>query len=214
MMVHIGATPPLRDVLAEMRPGDVLTHAFSAVTALAWEDDELVVQYEPEGTGKTLLDADGHVLPEVWAASELGIRLDVGHGLNSFDFRVCQGAMREGLLPHTISSDLHKLSANGSGCELLTVMSKFLALGMSLPEIVRRTTMNPAQVIGRADELGTLRPGALADVAVFKLQEGMVEFEDCAGSTTLGHLRLVGSHTIREGALVWSEGMQKDNEGY
>ena len=212
MMVHMGASPPLRELLPKMRHGDILTHAFSALSGLAWEGDEPMVQYEAQGTGKTLLSGDGQVLPEVWAASKRGVRLDVGHGLNSFDFSVCQGAMRQGLEPDTISSDIHRLSVNARGCELTTVMSKFLALGMALPEIIRRTTITPAQVIGRAGELGTLTIGAVADVAVFELQEGVFEFEDCAGQTVRGSVKLVTTQTIREGTLVWSHTMQPEDQ--
>lgn len=204
LMVHIGASPPLVHLLPLMGRGDILTHAFSALTRLSWKDHQLEVEYQPRGTGKTLLDGEGHVLPEIWEAKEKGLHLDVGHGLNSFAFEVCEGAMEERLLPDTISSDMHRLSVRSSTCELTTVMSKFLALGMPLSQVISCTTAKPAAAIGRARELGTLRPGAVADVAVFELQDGSYEFTDCAGRTLYGKRRLVTTDTIRNGIVVWT----------
>ena len=207
MMVHMGATLPLSEVLAEMRSGDILTHVLSGLTELAWEGDELIVHYEPLGTGKTILDAGGHVLSEVWDARRRGVLLDVGHGLNSFSFEVARGALSEGLLPDVISTDLHAFNVEGPrlGCEMLTVMSKCLALGMTLPQVVERCTVRPAQVIGKAGELGTLQVGAPADIAVLALQDGKFEFRDSVGQRVCGFQNLTAIHTLRDGRVIWSQ---------
>jgi dihydroorotase len=204
LMVHIGASPPLKRLLPLMGRGDILTHAFTALTRLEWKDHRLQVEYQPRGTGKTLLDQEGHVLAEIWEAKSRGLCLDVGHGLNSCDFDVCRGALREHLLPDTISSDIHRLSARHGSCGITTVMSKFLALGLSLEQVISCATAEPASVIGKAGELGTLRPGAVADVTVFEVREGQFEFEDCAGNAVHGKRRLFAMHTIRDGMVVWS----------
>ena len=206
LMVHVGAAPPLREVLAEMRPGDILTHALSALTELSWQGDELTVRYQPRGTGKTILDAGGHVLPEVWDARRRGILFDVGHGLNSFSFEVARDALRDGFLPDTISTDLHALNACASrpGCEMLIVMSKCLALGMTLPQVVERATTRPAQILDAVGELGTLRIGAPADIAILQLQDGEFDFWDAVGLSARSSRRLIAIHTIRDGRVIWS----------
>src|SRR6202008_143214 len=102
----------------------------------------------PIGNG---LVEEGRLIDTAEAARERGVIFDSGHGYGSFQYEIAEAAFREGLWPATISTDLHSLSASGPVGDLATTMSKFLALGMPLEEVLRATTSRPAEVIGRAD---------------------------------------------------------------
>jgi dihydroorotase len=181
VMCHIGAAPGnLADLLDLLRPGDVLTHAYS-------------------GAGNNTVQ-NGQLLPAGQAAKQRGVIIDVGHGGGSFDFTVCEPAMQQGMPPDTISSDIHAVSINTPGYPTLPwVMSKFLALGMSLEDVVARATIEPAKVIGRVPGLGTLQVGAPADVAILDVVDGPVEFVDTRKNTRTGQRKLVPYLTIRGG---------------
>lgn len=186
MMVHVGDTQsPLGAILAELRPGDLVTHCFHG---------------RPHG----VLDGDGKVLPEVAEAVRKGIVFDVGHGVGSFSFDVARKALAQGLVPATISSDLHYYNVNGPVFDLATTMSKFLLLGRPLEEVVAKTTVVPAGLLGLADRLGSVREGFLADLAVFTLAEGAFEFEDSAKEKVLGQQRLEPVAVIRRGRISHS----------
>jgi dihydroorotase len=182
IMCHISNTPPtLERVLALLRPGDIVTHAFT-------------------GDGQRLIDGQGTVRRAVWRAREAGICFDVGHGAGSFSFASAEALARQGFWPDTISTDLHQISLAGPNLiadqeimprirgdgtpqlTLLTVMTKFLALGMPLADVVRAVTAAPAAVIDRSGELGTLTPGATADVAILKIESESVELVDIHGA--------------------------------
>jgi dihydroorotase len=111
-------------------------------------------------------------------------------------------ALKQGLLPDSISTDLHAESMNAGMKDMLNVMSKMMALGMSLQEVVLRSTWNPAREIQRAD-LGHLSPGAAADVAVLRVREGSFGFLDAAGERRAGSQRLEAELTLRDGQVVW-----------
>jgi len=186
IMVHPGDTDPsLGEILAELRPGDLVTHCFHG---------------RPQG----ILDGDGKVLPEVMEAARKGIVFDVGHGVGSFSFDVARRALAQGLLPATISSDLHHYNVNGPVFDLATTMSKFLVLGRPLEEVVAKTTSVPARLLGLADRLGSVREGFSADLAVFKLVEGEFEFEDSMKEKMLGRQRLEPVAVIRRGRIYRS----------
>lgn len=160
LMVHIGQGPPeIRDVLSHMKPGDILTHCFTGHSMRIVGDD-----------GK-LLDA----ARRVWDA---GVIMDIGHGAGSFSFETAEKMLAAGHKPDVISSDIHQASIGGPMFDLPTCLSKFLALGMALPDVIRAATSRPAQVMGMAGEVGTLKPGARADVAVFALQRGRFALYD------------------------------------
>jgi dihydroorotase len=183
IMVHIGEPPPpLHQILAALRAGDVVTHCFRG---------------DARGIGGIVLN--GKVRREVREARERGVRFDVGHGAGSFGFPAATAALEDGFPPDTISSDLHQQSILGPAHDLPTVMSKFLALGLSLDEVVRRTTLVPAQVLRRDVGIGTLREGAPADLAVFELQTGEHTFVDVLGTTVVGSHRLTNVMTLRAG---------------
>jgi dihydroorotase len=129
------------------------------------------------------------------------VLFDVGHGAGSFDFEVAEAAARVGFWPDTISTDIHSISAP-KVTGLPAVMSKLLAVGMPLRDVISSATINAARAIGRADSLGSLREGGVADIAVLDLQTGPVEFSDTFGHHRTGKKRLSARYTIR-GGVVW-----------
>jgi dihydroorotase len=187
LMVHVGNTPSsLGEILSEMRPGDLLTHCF-------------------HGNKHGVLDEKGEVLPEVMEAARKGIVFDVGHGMGSFSFAVARRALNGGLKPGTISSDLHFYNVHGPVFDLATTMSKFLVLGLSLEEVLSKTTCVPARILGLSDRLGSLREGFLADIAIFKLSRGEFEFKDSMKEKVHGDQRLEPVTVIRQGRVYQSQ---------
>lgn len=168
------------DILRELRPGDVLTHCF-------------------HGREEGVLDARGRVRAEARRAVARGVGFDVGHGRGSFSFAVARGALAQDLRPATISSDLHVGNIHGPVFDLATTMSKSLALGIALDDVVRMTTEAPARAIGASGELGTLAPGAAADATLLRLEEGAVDFADAKGDTLTAGARLVPVAVVKGG---------------
>jgi dihydroorotase len=168
VMCHIGGveTPALMSqILDLLRPGDVLTHAYSGAPNLSKAFTNIV--------------QDGKLLPAALEAKKRGVVFDVGHGGGSFDYTVAEVAMAAGAGPDVISSDIHVFSANSPGMPYLTnVMSKFLNLGMTLDQVITAATATPGKVIGRAKGLGTLAVGAPADVSLLEVVDGPTEFVD------------------------------------
>jgi dihydroorotase len=181
VMCHIGDAPGELSVLLDLlRPGDILTHAYSSA-------------------GNNIVQ-NGRLLPAALDAKRRGVVIDVGHGAGSFDFTVAMAAIEQGLTPDTISSDIHARSANTPGKPYLPwVMSKFLHLGFTLEQVVELTTSAPARVIDRVEKLGTLQPGAPADVAILELVEEPVDFVDTRGNHRLGTRWLKPVQTVRAG---------------
>src|ERR1700730_3614138 len=181
VMCHIGNAPgDLSELLDLLRPGDVLTHAYS-------------------GAGNNTV-VNGRVLDAALAAKRRGVIIDVGHGGGSLDFTVCEAALQQGFTPDIISSDIHAISVNTPGQPFLPwVMSKFLNMGFSLDQVVALATMNPGRLIGRVDKLGTLQVGAPADVSVMQLVEEKVTFVDTRGNRRPGERWLKPLHTVRAG---------------
>jgi dihydroorotase len=181
VMCHIGSAPgSLADVLDLLRPGDILTHSYS-------------------GAGNNIVQ-NGQLIPAAKAAKQRGVVFDVGHGGGSFDYTVCEPALQQGAVPDTISSDIHAVSINTPGYPTLpNVMSKFLNLGMPLEDVVAKATVEPAKIIGRVPGLGTLRLGAPADVAIFELLDGPVEFVDTRNNKRNGTKKLVPVLTVKSG---------------
>ena len=150
--------------------------------------------------GQPRRDAAGRVRPEVIDARDRGVFFDVAHGLRSFDSAVAESLLAGGFAPDTISSDLHAYSREMVS-DLPTVMARFLALGMSLPDVVFRTTAGPARVLGRP-ELGSLAPGSVADIAVFARERGRWMFRDFPGRQYCGNERLAPVLTVLSGNVV------------
>jgi dihydroorotase len=164
------------------RPGDIYTHAYAG-----------------GGRGELI---DGKVNPAIFAARKKGIIFDIGHGGGSFVFRTAVQAFKEGFSPDSLSTDLHIGSMNGGLKDMVNLMSKFLALGMPLKDVVVRSTWNPAKEI-KQEHLGHLSVGAPADLAVLRLESGKFGFLDQRGGRLDGTQRLGCELTLREGAVVY-----------
>ena len=186
-MIHIGGSfTPLGKFLALMKKGDVVTHSFNS---------------HPHG----LLDDAGKIAPEVTDARSRGVLFDVGHGAGSFSFEVMEKCLAQGFRPDTISSDLYSANIKGPVYDLPTTLSKFLLLGMSLRDAIERTTLNPSRVFNFGAEIGTLKPGAEADVSVLEMREGDFAFTDSDGKTRTGRQKLAPVVTIRGGKIFTPE---------
>jgi dihydroorotase len=180
MMVHIDVPPPtLEDVLALMRPGDILTHCFRPFP-------------------NTPATGDGKVLPAVLEARARGVLFDIGHGMGSFSFKTARAMIANGFYPDTISSDVHALCIDGPAFDQVTTMSKFLVLGMPLPEVIRQSTVNAAMALKRP-ELGTLKPGSVGDATVLSLRDGEFDLFDVVGETVKARQRIFSEGVVVAG---------------
>ena len=186
VMVDFGHFLPERPfselVLDKLRPGDMPTHCFRG--PVPWVDEQ------------------GRLYDYLRQARRRGIKFDVGHGGGSFVFRNAAPAIAQGFYPDSISTDLHAGSMIGGMMDMQTLMSKFLALGMPLEAVVRASTTNPATQIGR-EELGHLAPGAIADIAVFRLLRGEFRYRDASNGAVEGRQRLFCELTLKDGRPVW-----------
>jgi predicted amidohydrolase len=145
----------------------------------------------------------GKVQPWMIEARRRGVLFDVGHGGGSFLWPVAERAVAQGFTPDTISTDLHRSSAGIQQSNMPNVMSKMMLLGMSFPEVLVRSTVNPAKEIGRYPELGTLGVGQVADIAVLEQQSGVFAFKDAWPAKRLGTKRLEAVLTVRSGQVVY-----------
>ena len=190
IMVDFGEHKPPLSIeelfMKHFRPGDIFTHCFA----------------NGASSRETLVDEKGKVKPFVFEAQRKGVIFDVGHGGGAFAFAQAIPALQQGLLPNSISTDWNKNSMNGAMKDLPNVMSKFMAMGLDLPTVIKLTTMNPAKEIQRED-LGNLSVGAEADVAVFSLRKGNFGFEDVRRLKIMGTQKLETELTIRAGRVVY-----------
>jgi dihydroorotase len=202
VMVHIADAPPaIEDVLALMAPGDIITHCFTGATM-------------------KLVDDDGNVKEAAKRAVDAGVILDVGHGAGGCTFASAEAMIAAGLAPDVISTDLHQMSHHGAAVmssdagvsafirirdddtpkfDLSVALSKFMATGLSLEQVIAAATARPAELMGQSGEIGTLAPGARADLAVFELEHGSFEFIDVEGASRTGTQRLVNVVTLIAG---------------
>lgn len=169
-------------VLDKLRPGDMSTHFFR------WP--------------APLMDESEKKLPYLDLARERGVKFDVGHGAGSFHFRQAEPLVRQGFWPDSISTDLHINSHNGAMIDMVTVMSKFLAMGVPLAEVIRQSTTNPATQINRP-ELGQIAVGSEADIAVLRLSRGDFGYVDVSGGRIPGDQRIGCEITLRAGKIVF-----------
>jgi dihydroorotase len=184
-----GNTPPLSIeelFMKHLRPGDIFTHCFGQLRSREFIVDTIT---------KT-------VKPFVWAAQKKGIVFDVGYGEISFAFSQAIPALKGGFYPNSISTDLHARSANLAMKDILSVMSKFLVMGMDLPAVIKTVTWNPAREIKR-EELGHLSVGAIADVAILGVRKGKFGFYDYTGYKIPGTQKLECEMTIKGGKIVY-----------
>jgi len=172
-------------LLDKMRPGDLHTHAFND------RQLELVDRF------------NGKVHPYAFEARRRGVLFDLGHGGGSFLWPVAAKAMAQGFPPDTISTDLHASSILGPQSDMPNCMSKMMSLGMTLPDAILRSTVNPAKAIRRFPELGTLGEGSAADIAVLQLRGGVFAYKDAWGMKRMGTQKLECLLTVRDGKVVW-----------
>ena len=190
VMVDFGEHDPPNSIeslfMQHLRPGDIFTHTYSHGPAKR----------------ETVVDESGKVKPFIVEARKRGIIFDVGHGGGAFSWKQAVPAMQQGFYPDVISTDLHTQSMNGGMKDFTNVLSKFLALGMPLNEVITRCTVNPARVINRK-ELGTLSVGSEADITVLNLRKGDFGFLDISGVKYKGSQKLEAELTLRAGKIVW-----------
>lgn len=178
-------------VTKKLRPGDMYTHMFLSMVPM--------------------LDDAGKMRSFMLEARKRGVLFDVGHGGGSFLFRQAVPAVKQGFVPDSISTDLHIGSMNGAMQTMLTTMSKFLNMGMTLDDVILRSTWHPARQIKR-EELGHLAVGAPADIAVLRLAKGNYGFVDVNGARMPGTQKLEGELTVRDGKVVWDlNGLSRSN---
>lgn len=171
LMAHIDEPPPsYEDVLARLRPGDVLTHAFRPFP-------------------NAPCTAQGTVKAAVLAARKRGVFFDIGHGMGSFAFRTARAMLANGFLPDTISSDIHQLCINGPAFDQVTTMSKFLCMGMSFSDVIAASTCNAALAL-RRPELGSLKPGSAGDATLLSVDEGEFDYVDVTGEHLAGRAKI------------------------
>jgi len=180
LMAHIDEPPPsYEEVIARLRPGDVLTHAFRPFP-------------------NSPATAQGTVKPAVLAARKRGVLFDIGHGMGSFAFKTARAMLANGFAPDTISSDVHALCINGPAFDQVTTMSKFLCLGMSLPDVIKCSTGNAAFALKRP-ELGSLKPGSVGDATLLSVEEGSFDYVDVVGEHLEGRQRIVSKGVVLGG---------------
>jgi dihydroorotase len=186
VMIDFGEFRPERPfqelVLKKLRPGDIYTHAFYAPVPM--------------------LDEQGRLLPYLLEARKRGILFDVGHGGAAFEFRQAVPAVKQGFPPDSISTDVLSGSINSGMKDQLNVMSKFLNMGMPLYDVVSCSTWNPARIIHR-EQLGHLSVGAIADIAILRLDKGQFAFVDSFGARMDGSQNLIGELTVASGRVVY-----------
>lgn len=186
VMAHIDFPPPSRkEVLDCLRPGDILTHCFRPF---------------PNAPVK----GNRQVRSEILEARERGIIFDIGHGAGGFSFNSARTMLAEGVMPDVISSDVHVLCVDGPAHDVLAVMSKFLALGMPLVEVIRAVTENPAKALRRTD-IGTLRPGSAGDATILDMRAGAFEHTDVTGEILTAESGLFNAGMVIAGQW-WHDG--------
>ncbi len=175
----------LQEQLAKMRPGDIITHSFEKVKERA-----------------SIVDEHGKLRSYVKEAQKRGILFDLGHGGAGFWYSEAIPAIRQGLAPYSFGTDMHRFSVNAGMKDMLNVMSKFMALGLPLEDVITRATWFPASAIKRLD-LGNLSEGAVADLAVLSNRKGKFGFIDAGGNKVYGKSKLEAELTIKNGVVVW-----------
>ncbi|GJE49393.1 Deacetylase [Methylobacterium tardum] len=180
LMAHIDEPPPsYEQVLAMLRPGDVLTHAFRPFP-------------------NSPVTAQGAVKPALREARARGVLFDIGHGKGSFAFKTARAMLAGGFLPDTISSDVHQLCIEGPAFDQVTTMSKMLCLGMSLTDVIAASTVNAAVALKRM-EYGTLKVGALGDATVLAVRDGAFDYVDTRGEHMEGAQRITAEGVVLKG---------------
>src|SRR5258707_9458767 len=180
LMAHIDDPPPsYEEVIARLRPGDVLTHAFRPYP-------------------NAPVTAQGTVKRAVIEARARGVKFDIGHGKGSFAFKTARAMLANGFLPDTISSDVHALCINGPAFDQVTTMSKFLCLGMPLTDVIAASTVNAAFALKRP-ELGSLKPGSVGDATILSVNDGRFDYVDVVGEHLAGDRKVASEGVVIAG---------------
>jgi dihydroorotase len=185
VMIHMGDTvSPLPDLLALLKPDDIVTHLYAP---------------PPHG----IFDEAGRVLPEVIAARKRGIRFDVGNGrIAHLTWALAENGLKQKFLPDTISSDWTDAGRTDQVFDFPNVLSKFLLLGLPVGVVIAMGTANAARAVAPFKDLGTLRVGAIADVAVLDLRDGTFEFVDNENTMRTGRQKLFTTATVFAGKQI------------
>ncbi|MCC8436623.1 amidohydrolase/deacetylase family metallohydrolase [Brevibacillus sp. M2.1A] len=184
MMVHIGNAPPkLTEILPLLDRGDVVTHAF-------------------HGKKGGMFDERGELIPEAQDALERGVLLDIGHGEASFSFQTLRHAQAQGIKPHVISTDVHRRNIDGPVHSLTHTLTKFLAMGYSLDDVIAASTLAPARILGLENEIGTLKVGACADVSILQIKKEPTILTDSEQETVETMERVVAYQGITSGRVL------------
>jgi dihydroorotase len=192
LMVHIGDTAKrydpnvIRKLLPMLDKGDILTHYFTA---------------NPGG----VLDANGKLVPEAREAADRGVWLDTAHGRMNFSFDVGRRCIDQGLLPHCISTDLTVPGRANTVHSMVEIMTRFLGLGFSLPDVVTMSTANPARALGEEGRLGSLAAGRQADISVLEIRDGDWTVNDVVGATMRVSKAVVPFLTVKRGEVFTPE---------
>ena len=181
VMIHIGGSVnKFEQFLEKLRPGDIVTHSFTG---------------RPHG----ILDNNNKVVDAAWDAMNRGVIFDVGHGAGSFSFPVAEACMEQGLGPGTVSSDVHRYNIRGPVFDLMTTLSKYIYLGYAIDDALALGSSKPSEAVGLPDNIGTLKVGADADIAIIEHREGPITFSDADGNERIGNQLLLPVETLRKG---------------
>jgi dihydroorotase len=191
LMAHIDHPPPsYEEVLARLRGGDILTHAFRP-----FPNAPVTMQ--------------GTVKKAVLEARKRGVLFDIGHGKGSFAFRTARAMLANGFLPDTISSDVHALCINGPAFDQVTTMSKFLCLGMPLAQVIAASTLNAAIAL-RRPELGSFKPASAGDATILSVSEGSFDYVDVVGEHLTGQRKIVAEGVVIAGRWWHPAGARRE----
>ena len=181
VMIHIGGSVnQVEEFLEQLRPGDIVTHSFTG---------------RPHG----ILDNNNKVIDAAWDAMNRGVIFDVGHGAGSFSFPVAEACLEQGLGPGTVSSDVHRYNIRGPVFDLMTTLSKYIHLGYSIGDAIALGSSIPSAAVGLPDNIGTLKIGADADIAIIEHRKGPITFSDADGNERNGNQLLLPLETLRKG---------------
>ncbi len=175
-----------RGLLEILKKGDILVHPFN-----------------PPRSGPNLLGADGKILPQILELKDRGIFCDFAHGTH-LQWETAEKAAKQGWFPDTISTDIHRAHAapNGAVIDLVTTMAKFMTLGLTIGQVIEKTTAAPARILKFPEKIGTLAPGSAADVSVLELQSGRFDLLDSNREKRTASQRIVPVATVRGGILI------------
>lgn len=184
VVAHIGMAPPLiQEVLNLLGPGDIVTHCF-------------------KGYPMGIFHFNGHPVSEAWKALERGIRFDLGHGQGSFAWEAGRDAKKHNFPLHSLSTDIHQGNVKGPIWTYGRTMAKFLHLGYSLADVVRTATLGPAELIDEGKDLGSLSPGTVADLTLFRVVDQKTTLTDSLGNSETGDRDVQPAHCIRAGQVI------------